>query len=175
MLRRKLLPLLLLYVTTTAQAQVYKWVDENGQKHFSSQPPVAQTNIEPVKINHGYVGEALPVTEAEPSESTFTASGKDSKNEMCDSAMRWTDADIENLKDIAREQKQSGTLSVADYAEGQKNFEGIKKRITRQNCLTSSGMDQQRYECLSKGLGLMVCSGLAEEAMREGMMRARKP
>ncbi|WP_218580140.1 DUF4124 domain-containing protein [Pseudomonas sp. 8Z] len=49
--------LVLAFLATFAHGQVYTWVDESGQKHFSSQPPVAQPNIEPVKINHGYIGE----------------------------------------------------------------------------------------------------------------------
>lgn len=37
----KLLPLLLILcaVSAAAQAQFYKWVDENGKVHFSDQPP----------------------------------------------------------------------------------------------------------------------------------------
>lgn len=30
---------LLLFLALPVQAQVYSWVDENGQKHFGNQPP----------------------------------------------------------------------------------------------------------------------------------------
>lgn len=178
---RKLLPLLLLCAATTAQAQIYKWVDENGQKHFSTQPPAAQQKIEPVKINQGYVGDDRPVTETEavPSESKPTASVNASKKEMCSSAMRWTAIDIDNLKDIAREKKQSGKASAAEYDKGIKSLDAVNKQITMQDCITSSGEDQKNYECLSKGAGILVCSGLMaeafKEAFKEGAKRAQKP
>jgi hypothetical protein len=34
------LALATLLITFTAHAQIYKWVDENGQTHYSQQPPV---------------------------------------------------------------------------------------------------------------------------------------
>ncbi|MHA6494726.1 DUF4124 domain-containing protein [Pseudomonas borbori] len=176
---RKLLPLLLLCAATTAQAQIYQWVDENGQKHFSTQPPAAQQKIEPVKINQGYVGDDRPVVEAEPSESTPTDSAQVSKKEMCKRALRWTAVDIDNLKDIAREKKQSGKASAAEYDKGIKSLDAIDKQITMQSCITSSGEDQKNYECLSKGAGILVCSGLMaeafKEAFKEGAKRAQNP
>jgi hypothetical protein len=178
---RKLLPFLLLCAATTAQAQIYKWVDENGQKHFSTQPPVAQPNVEPVKVNQGYVGDDRPAPEAEAasSESKPTSSAAASKKEMCSSAMRWTAIDIDNLKDIAREKKQSGKVSSAEYDKGIKGLDDVNKQITMQDCITSSGEDQKNYECLSKGAGILVCSGLMAEALneafKEGVKRAQKP
>lgn len=174
MLGHRMFPLILVLLATFAHGQVYTWVDENGQKHFSSQPPAAQSNIEPVKINHGYIGEGNVAPPPPPSLSSAPAPLNGSKKQMCTSAMRWTAEDIENLKDIAKEQMQAKKISAADYAEGQKNFKGIEERITFQNCITSSGMDEKRYRCLSEGLGLIVCSGLAEEAIREGMSRAQR-
>lgn len=174
MLGHRMFPLVLAFLAAFAHGQVYTWVDESGQKHFSSQPPVTQPNIEPVKINHGYIGEGNVAPPPLPSFSTSSNPPKGSKKQMCTSAIRWTAEDIENLKDIAKEQMQAKKISAADYAEGQKNFKGIEERITFQNCITSSGMDEKRYRCLSEGLGLIVCSGLAEEAIREGMSRAQR-
>ncbi|WP_052493744.1 MULTISPECIES: DUF4124 domain-containing protein [Pseudomonas] len=179
MLGRKTLPLFLLCSILSAQAlsQVYTWVDENGQKHFGSQPPASERHAEPVNINHGYVGDgraAAPPALPARSAGADAAPAKVSKREMCKSAMRWTAIDIENLKEMALERKEAGRITAAEYAEGQKNFAGIEERISMQNCVTSSGEDQQRYECLSRGAGVMVCSGLAAAAMEEGMEEARK-
>lgn len=175
---RTTLPLFLLcsILSTPTLSQVYTWVDENGQKHFGSQPPASQRHAEPVNINQGYVGDGRAAAPASPARKAAadTAPGKRSKREMCQSAMRWTAIDIENLKEMAEERKETGRITAAEYAEGQKNFAGIEERISMQNCVTSSGEDQQRYECLSQGAGVMVCSGLAAAAMEEGMEKARK-
>ena len=89
--------------------------------------------------------------------------------------MRWTAIDIDNLKDIAREKKQSGKASAAEYDKGIKSLDAVNKQITMQDCITSSGEDKKNYECLSKGAGILVCSGLMAEAFKEASKRAQKP
>lgn len=167
MLGRQMLPLFLLCSVLCAPAlsQVYTWVDENGQKHFGSQPPASQRGAESVSITQGYVAERQA---SAPSPGTL------SKREMCKSALRWTASDLENLKELAEARREAGRITAAEYAEGQKNLAGVEERITRQDCLTSSGEDRQRYECLSKGAGVLVCSGLAAAAMEEAADEARR-
>lgn len=181
MLGRQMLPLFLLCSVLCAPAlsQVYTWVDENGQKHFGSQPPASQRGAESVSITQGYVAERQASAPAAPAPAQNTAAsaapspGTLSKQEMCKSALRWTASDLENLKELAEARKEAGRITAAEYAEGQKNLAGVEERITRQGCLTSSGEDRQRYECLSKGAGVLVCSGLAAAAMEEATDEAR--
>lgn len=180
MLGRQMLPLFLLCSVLCAPAlsQVYTWVDENGQKHFGSQPPTSQRGAESVSITQGYVAERQPSAPAAPAQNTTASAapspGTLSKREMCKSALRWTASDLENLKELAEARKEAGRITAAEYAEGQKNLAGVEERITRQDCLTSSGEDRQRYECLSKGTGVLVCSGLAAAAMEEAADEARR-
>lgn len=94
---------------------------------------------------------------------------------MCSSAMRWTVIDIDNLKSIAREKKQSGKATAAEYDKGIKSLNDVNKQITMQDCITSSGEDQKNYECLSKGAGILVCSGLMAKAFKDAAKRAQKP
>ena len=178
MLGRKTLPLFLLcsILSTQALSQVYTWVDENGQKHFGSQPPATQQRAEPVSITQGYVGERRVADPALPDGEPRGAAPekKRSKRAMCKSAMRWTAIDIENLKEMADARKEAGRITAAEYAQGQQNIAGIEARIGMQDCITSTGEDQQRYECLSQGSGVLVCSGLAAAAMDEATEEARK-
>lgn len=167
--------LLVLFLCTSlgthALGQVYTWVDENGQKHFGSQPPASQPRAEPLSINQGYVGEsrsAAPAVPAEqPAASAGSGPGRLSKREMCQSALRWTASDLHTLDELAQARKEAGRITAAEYAEGQKNLAGIRERITMQDCVTSAGEDQQRYQCLSRGAGVLVCSGLAAAAMEK--------
>lgn len=178
MLGCKTLPLFVLcsILSTHAQSQVYTWVDEKGQKHFGSQPPPSQQHAEPVSINQGYVGGGRVSTPSLPTQNAAAGatSGNVSKREMCQSAMRWTAVDMKNLKAVAAERMEAGRITAVEYAQGQKNFAGIEERITLQGCVTSSGEDRQRYECLSQGSGVLVCSGLAAAAMEEAAEEARK-
>lgn len=178
--RQILAMLLLCSLSAQALGQVYTWVDENGQKHFGSQPPAAQPKVEAVTIKPGYAAEARTVAPAEPARAAAErAPGKTSKREMCQSAMRWTVIDLKNLREIAEERQSAGRITAAEYAQAQQNLDGVEQRISLQDCTTSSGEDQQRYECLSKGAGVLVCSGLMaaamEEAEKEARQRSRKP
>ncbi|TWE09595.1 uncharacterized protein DUF4124 [Pseudomonas sp. AG1028] len=181
MLTRQILAMLLLCsLSAQALSQVYTWVDENGQKHFGSQPPAAQ-QAEAVTIKPAYAGETRAASPAAPAQaaSTEAVPAKTSKREMCQSAMRWTAVDLKNLHEIAEERKSGGRITAAEYAQAQDNLAGVEQRISLQDCVTSSSEDQQRYECLSKGAGVLVCSGLMaaamEEAEQEAAKRTRKP
>ncbi|MEQ9727958.1 DUF4124 domain-containing protein [Pseudomonas sp. WHRI 8822A] len=181
MLVRPTLALLVLCsLSTQALSQVYTWVDETGQKHFGSQPPAAR-QVEAVTIKPGYAGEARAAAAATPAQAARAeaAPAKTSKREMCQSAMRWTVIDLKNLREIAEERKSVGRITAAEYAQAQQNLAGVEQRISLQDCTSSSGENQQRYECLSKGAGVLVCSGLMAAAMEgaqsEARLRAKKP
>lgn len=182
MLTRQMLAMLVLCsLSAQALSQVYTWVDENGQKHFGSQPPAAQSKVETVTIKPGYAGETRAAAPEAPARTAAAeaAPAKTSRREMCQSAMRWTVIDLKNLREIAEERKSAGRITAAEYAQAQKNLNGVEQRISQQDCITSSGEDQQRYECLSGGAGVLVCSGLMsaamEEAEKEAAKRTRKP
>ncbi|MBD9654332.1 DUF4124 domain-containing protein [Pseudomonas sp. PDM12] len=176
MLVRPTLALLVLCsLSTQALSQVYTWVDEKGQKHFGSQPPAAR-QVEAVTIKPGYAGEARAAAAATPAQAARAeaAPAKTSKREMCQSAMRWTVIDLKNLREIAEERQSAGRITAAEYAQAQQNLDGVEQRISLQDCTTSSGEDQQRYDCLSKGAGVLVCSGLMAAAMEEAEKEAAK-
>ncbi len=181
LIRQMLAMLVLCSLSAQGLSQVYTWVDENGQKHFRSQPPPAQRQVETVTIKPGYAGEARAAAPETPARTapTEAASARTSRREMCQSAMRWTVIDLKNLREIAEARKSAGRITTAEYAQAQKNLDGVEQRISLQDCTTSSGEDQQRYECLSKGAGVLVCSGLMAAAMEkaegEARQRAAKP
>lgn len=172
MLGRRLLPLLFLTCALPLQAQVYTWVDENGQKHFGNQPPATQP-VQEVNVRQGYVSDGPPPTPVSSGESTSSTSGGKEQAEagnddekMCKEAIRWTtDVDLPNLKEIAAERKQRGDLSSADYAKAIKGLDKAKSELTLRNCLASKGKEREQYKCLSGGAGVLVCSGALQNAL----------
>ena len=171
----KLLPALLLCVALPLQAQIYTWVDENGQKHFGSQPPTPVQPVETVKIRQGYNSDGQQPTVVEPeagasSDGTTDVAADEktpSQREMCGEAIRWTGIDLPNLKEIAGERKQAGKISADQHKQVLEALGEAKKHITMQNCMTSKGKDRERFECLSRGAGIMVCSGALEAALKD--------
>lgn len=177
MLVRPTLALLVLCsLSTQALSQVYSWVDGNGRKHFGSQPPAAQQQVETLTIKPGYAAETPAPAAVAPVQAATQepAAGKTSKREMCQSAMRWTVIDLKNLREIAQQRRDAGRITAAEFQQGQQNLAGAEQRITLQDCLGSSAEDQQRYECLSRGAGVLACSGLLSAAMQEAEQQARK-
>lgn len=171
----KLLPALLLCIALPLQAQVYTWVDENGQKHFGSQPPTPAQPVKTIEIRQGYSsdGQQPAVVEPETDVSTDGATADTSEDanpsqrEMCGEAIRWTGIDIPNLKEIASERKQAGKISSDQHKQALKGLDETEKFITMQNCMASEGKDRERFECLSRGAGIMVCSGALAEAFNK--------
>ena len=174
MLGHRLLPLLLLSCVMPLQAQVYTWVDANGQKHFGNQPPATQP-VQEVTIKPAYVSDGPPpeaVDSASSSASTQGSAGtsgadkgKSDEQKMCSEAIRWTGVDLPNLKDIARERKQQGKLTGDQYNQVVKALDQAKSEITLRDCLASKGKEREQYECLSGGAGVLVCSGALQSAM----------
>ncbi|MGY4534422.1 hypothetical protein ACVW0Y_003562 [Pseudomonas sp. TE3786] len=168
MLGRRLLPLLFLGCVLPLQAQVYTWVDENGQKHFGNQPPANQA-VQEVKVQQGYVSDGPPAEAASDIGGTGSSAGKDqpSDAEMCDEAMRWTVIDMANLKETVQAAKQKGRIN-ADQANSKLAMLAFANgKITRTNCLASKGKDRKNYECLSRGGGVMACSGALEAMLNK--------
>lgn len=167
MLGHRLLPLLLLTCVMPLQAQVYTWVDANGQKHFGNQPPATQ-QVQEVTIKPAYVSDGPPPEAADLTSSASTSSadkGKSDEQKMCSEAIRWTGVDLPNLKDIARERKQQGKLTGDQYNQVVKALDQAKSEITLRDCLASKGKEREQYECLSGGAGVLVCSGALQSAM----------
>ncbi|NQD80498.1 DUF4124 domain-containing protein [Pseudomonas sp. CrR14] len=175
MLGRRMLPLSLLLLVAVANAQVYTWVDEKGQKHFSSQPPVAQP-VKPVEIHHGYIGEGTAVAPQTPYATPSSSSkvDKPSKRQMCTSAIRWATEEVKDLKELSAALLKAKQISEAENAKVLRDFEKGSAALNMQNCLASSGANEKHYQCLSVGLGLSVCTGAAEDALKKGVSRAQK-
>lgn len=163
---RHLFSLLLLCCALPAQAQIYTWVDENGQKHFGNQPPTPEKQVETVKIRQGYSSDGPQPAVVQPQADEQTeASQKPSQREMCKEAMRWTAIDIPNLKEIAEERKKDGKITSDQLRQANKALDEVDDALTLQNCMASEGEDLERFECLSHGAGIMVCSGALEAAL----------
>lgn len=172
----RLLLLLALLVALSAQAQIYTWVDANGQKHFGSQPPTPEQPLEKVEVRSAYQGSPLPppstpstpsTPSAEPPASTQSGNEAASSatttehhaltRQTCGKALHWTGIDLPNVREIARERRRQGRIDQGQYQKAIIALEQIEKDITMEHCLASKDKDQRQYECLAQGLGILVC------------------
>lgn len=167
--------LLALAVSLPSHAQVYKWVDANGQTHFGSQPPTPEQPLEEVELRSGYQGTPVPEPTFSAPDAGGESRGSESASEetppsartMCGEAVRWTAIDIPNLKEIGQQRQKDGKITREQYRQTEKALNQVKSSITVSDCMASKGKDRERYECLSRGAGIMVCSGAMEAAFKE--------
>lgn len=158
---------LALIATSTAQAQVYKWVDANGQTHFGNAPSTPEQPVEPINVRLGYEG-AKPDSSAETDsadsigDDSETPKTAQSQKQMCNEAMRWTRIDIPNLKEIAEQRLKEQKITREQYRESTRALDQVDSSITMTDCVTSKGSSLERYQCLSRGAGILVCSGALE-------------
>ena len=151
-----------LAVVLPAQAQIYKWVDANGQTHFGSQPPSAEPRLQQVRLHAGE--DAVAALPALAQASTGASAGPSPdparlESEMCRQALQSThEKDIPTLRATSEERLKSGQIDQQQYAQMRQDIEQIKVRITLPRCLVSQGEERERFECLAKGLGLAACN-----------------
>lgn len=171
----RFLLLLALLAGTGAQAQIYTWVDADGQKHFGSQPPTPEQPLETVEVHPTYQGSALPAPASEQPESPVAPASEAaaapekalSPRQMCGKALHWTSVDLPNLREVARERRRQGRINQSQYQKALEALGQVEKNVTLANCLASDDQDQRQYECLAQGLGILVCSGTLSEALNK--------
>lgn len=106
-----ILVMLFVMVTGIQAGKIYKWVDENGQIHYSSQKPPGQ-EVETVKVKKG-----PKAVQAEESGSADKADDKDAPT-----------AEDEEAEALAREQ-----LAKSDAANKKKMCEQARRNIDSLN------------------------------------------
>lgn len=180
MLALRLALLLAVSGALPAQAQIYKWVDANGQTHFGTQPPSSEPAHQAVKLHQTNQSDSkLPPLQNQTGDSASTAPPDEEETtrqegKMCRQAVQWThEEDIPNLIASGEERLKAGQIDRKQHEQALKDLEGVKTHITLPKCLVSKGEDRKRFECLAKGLGLAVCSGAAGEAIDAGMQNAQ--
>jgi hypothetical protein len=107
---RKLALLLLCGAGMLAQAQVYKWVDENGKVQFSDSPP-PNKKAEQVKIRQSSGGFTPP---APTSRAPLDGKGNDEQKEL--EAMLAASEMAQMKSDCQRLTAELNMLNSADYA-----------------------------------------------------------
>ncbi|MBC9250196.1 hypothetical protein A9179_07905 [Pseudomonas alcaligenes] len=179
----RFLLLLALLAAPGAQAQIYTWVDADGQKHFGSQPPTPEQPLETVEVRPAYQGSPLPAPAVPSAEAPAspeadsapaaaeTSSAKSEKpvptRQMCSKALHWTGIDLPNLREIARERRRQGRIDQSQYQKAIAALDQVEKEATMPNCMASEGKDLHTYECMAQGLGIVVCSGALSEALNK--------
>lgn len=162
--------LLFLAFAVSAQAGIFVWTDDKGQKHFGNHPP-ASRQFEPVKTQVGYESKpsvATTPSTAVPEKAVGPAQASPSGDQqMCGKAMHWTRIDIPNLREIAGERKQAGKINSDQHEKARQFLDLANRKFTLSTCLASTGPERKFFECLSRGVGIAVCGLMTPQAFQK--------
>ncbi|MEJ2141887.1 MAG: DUF4124 domain-containing protein [Gammaproteobacteria bacterium] len=157
-IRTQLFILIFFVFSSCACAAIYKWVDENGQTHFGSQPP-AQSDNKKLKEKTGNTIKAERNTSPSNSRSNDSSQQRSAQSDKkdtyvdCYAAVDNTKASFKALREVGREKYRSGELSYEKYRKGVDNLRKASGSASLSDCNKSTGEKRKFYQCMYKGSG----------------------
>ncbi|MCW9013447.1 MAG: DUF4124 domain-containing protein [Gammaproteobacteria bacterium] len=104
---------------TDKNVTVYQWVDEHGQKHFSSTPPVGQAQVDTVKLSpDANVVKAIRVPEEE----------EEAKRGSQVTSVRKNPYSPEGVRDLMQDTKDVSNMMNERAAEQQKILDSLMQQ-----------------------------------------------
>jgi hypothetical protein len=158
----------LLMVWHGGQAQpVYKWVDASGKTHYGSQPPAAEKDVEPMKLQgtgKNHLGGTKPINKdtQEMMQGMETALKKVDPKTVplsCSTAVGNVRSQVTTMLETGQRNVQQGYTKAADF-EGVagKLREGLSK-TTPADCESATGNKKLFYQCMSSDRNHVIGCG----------------
>lgn len=157
--------LALLAFGAAAHAEIFKWVDKDGNTHYSDQPPPEQKSEEISRVTTDKVDSDAQLAAAEnqkamarraaPAVSTDTAAASvtsatgNARSLDCGKAISNAKDWLDSMRDVGRANVKSGHLNESEYKETLVHIEKLRRRLSVSECSSSSGKVRQFYQCAS--------------------------
>lgn len=131
-----------------APAKIYKWVDEDGNTHYSDKPPkdkrikASQQNLD----NMNVIQMPRPVK-------TQTLSSN-----QCQKAVDNFTQNYSNHKKAIEKELAQGVIDDMQFADRLTQLETLKKQVTLKNCHKADPELNTLLHCMAKNPNTQVCS-----------------
>ncbi|RDX36084.1 DUF4124 domain-containing protein [Kangiella sp. HD9-110m-PIT-SAG07] len=145
---RTLLLLALSLAIFSSPAKIYKWVDENGNTHYSDKPPkdkrikASQQNLK----NMNVIKIPRPIK-------TQTLS-----NNQCQQAVDNFTKNYSSHKKAIEKELAQGSINDMQFADKLTQLETLKDQITIKNCHKADPQLNTLLHCIAKNPNTQVCS-----------------
>ena len=169
--RKVLMAGALLAVWHGGQAQpVYKWVDAAGKTHYGSQPPAADKDVEPMKLQGGRstgtnnLGGTKPI----PKDTRELMGGMEVALKKVDpkSVPLSCGTAVENVRSQVKTMLETGQRNVQQGYTGAAEFEGVAGKLreglsktTPADCESAPGNKKLFYQCMSSDRNHVIGCG----------------
>jgi len=144
----------LLNLAPAAQAQIYKWVDENGVTHYGSQPPAdkAAQAVRATGSTTPAPRKPVPAAAQEMAEGVASAlmqGEPDAKTLNCAKAVSSGRDGIDSMLEVGLRNVQGGYMDRTEYENNARLLRAERAKLSEAACEASTGSTRGFYLCLS--------------------------
>ncbi|AKE51400.1 hypothetical protein TQ33_0414 [Kangiella geojedonensis] len=145
---RTLLLLALSLVALQSPAKIYKWVDKDGNTHYSDKPPKdKRIKAKPQNLdNMNIIQMPRPVKT------------KALSNSQCQLAIDNFNKSFANHKNAIEKELAQGSIDDMQFAAKLTELESLKKQVTLKNCHKADPKLNTLLHCMAKNPNTQVCS-----------------
>lgn len=158
---------MVLLALPVAATEIYRWVDDKGQVHFSSSPPPeAAAQAEEVNIqfnvdaqkqssyadDNGKAGAKRSKTASE-----IKQDQQDEWRYRCEKAVKTAKSEYDIGRDVIKKNHSDGYLSADKMQQQTDALAAASKSVSMHECIGSTGERKKAYQCLSDYKGLHNC------------------
>ena len=156
--------------------EIYRWVDDKGQVHFTtSPPPEAAARVEEVNISFNVDGQNSVGSanmddfdaehdEDQDQDEKRPKTAADLKREQqqewryhCEKAVKTAKSEYEVGRDVIKKNHSGGYISADKMKQQIDSLSSASKSVSLYECLGSSGDKKRSYQCLGDYKGLQNC------------------
>lgn len=143
-----LLFFVLLMTAAQAPAKIYKWVDKDGNTHYSDKPPKDQR----IKASQQKLDNMNVIKMPRPVKTQLLSKSQ------CQKAVDNFTKNYPNHKRAIEKELAQGAIDDMQFAERLTELETLKKQVTIKNCHKADPELNTLLHCMAKNPNTQVCS-----------------
>lgn len=162
-----------------AATEIYRWVDDKGQVHFtSSPPPEAASRAEEINVNFNvdaqkssarasyndiddYDGDEADDVESQSDRPKTAADLKREQQDewryQCEKAVKTAKSEYEVGVDVIKQNHSGGYISADKMKQQTDALAAASRSVSMHECIGSTGDKKRNYQCLADYKGLQNC------------------
>jgi hypothetical protein len=145
---RALLFLVLSLAALTCPAKIYKWVDQDGNTHYSDKPPKDKG----IKASQQNLNNMNVIEMPRPVKTQLLSTNE------CQQAVDNFNKNYNNHRKLIEKELAQGKINDMQFADKLTALEGLKEKITLKNCHKADPKLNTLLHCMAKNPNTQVCS-----------------
>lgn len=156
---------LLVCISNTHAADVYKWIDDQGKVHYSAQPPKEKPQTVEVKKYGGASPSTYKMSEEDRKEWADAYTKELSKVDEtktplnCSTAITNANEQFDTLFVQGKRNLDNGSITQAQYDKAVGALRKARQEVSFSRCQAATGVERAFYECMTNGNNHLVGCG----------------